>query len=105
MTKPTENGQEALANLSLTDVDRPLESPWLLHLAQSQLTLARRLHTEALVFLDLDDFKTINDTFGHGNGDRALVDFAGLLKNTYRESDIIARPAETNSPSSPRARK
>ncbi len=84
---------EALANLSLTDELTGLSNRrGFFTLAQSQLTLARRLHTEvALVFLDLDDFKTINDTFGHGNGDRALVDFAGLLKNTYRESDIIAR--------------
>jgi diguanylate cyclase (GGDEF)-like protein len=84
---------EALATLSLTDELTGLSNRrGFFTLAQSQLTLARRLHTEvALVFLDLDDFKTINDTFGHGNGDRALVDFAGLLKNTYRESDIIAR--------------
>ncbi len=84
---------EALASLSLTDELTGLSNRrGFLTLAQSQLTLARRLHTQvALVFLDLDDFKSINDTFGHGIGDRALVDFADVLKNTYRESDIIAR--------------
>ncbi len=45
----------------------------------------------SLVFLDLDDFKSINDDFGHEEGDKALVGFAECLKNACRDSDIIAR--------------
>lgn len=61
-------------------------------LAQQQRILCRRLKTEtALVFIDMDGFKAINDQLGHLTGDRALTDVACLLKNTYRESDIIAR--------------
>lgn len=45
----------------------------------------------SLVFLDLDKFKQINDTFGHEEGDRVLVDFARLIKGSFRESDLCAR--------------
>ena len=45
----------------------------------------------ALVFLDLDRFKEINDTFGHAAGDRVLKDIAARLVSCLRESDTIAR--------------
>jgi len=44
-----------------------------------------------MLYLDLDDLKVINDTFGHQEGDLALIDTATILKENYRESDIIAR--------------
>jgi two-component system cell cycle response regulator len=44
-----------------------------------------------LFFADLDDLKTINDTFGHVSGDRALADTAQIFRETFRDSDIIAR--------------
>jgi diguanylate cyclase (GGDEF)-like protein/PAS domain S-box-containing protein len=61
-------------------------------LAQQQLKLANRLkRKDFLVFVDLDHMKWINDTFGHQKGDEALVEAAEILKNTFRESDIVAR--------------
>lgn len=45
----------------------------------------------SLVYLDLDDFKAINDTHGHAAGDRVLAFFAERLKHTFRDSDLIAR--------------
>ena len=45
----------------------------------------------AVMFLDLDGFKTINDTLGHIVGDRLLVDISRRLKHTVRESDVVAR--------------
>jgi len=61
-------------------------------LAQQQLKLANRLmRKDFLVFVDLDRMKWINDTFGHQKGDEALVEAADILKNTFRESDIVAR--------------
>jgi diguanylate cyclase (GGDEF)-like protein len=43
------------------------------------------------MYIDLDYFKKINDTYGHAEGDRVLESFACLLQENYRESDIIAR--------------
>jgi diguanylate cyclase (GGDEF)-like protein len=45
----------------------------------------------SLIFIDLNDFKSINDQFGHAEGDRALVDFSNLLKSNFRNSDVLAR--------------
>lgn len=45
----------------------------------------------ALLFLDLNSLKQINDTFGHGAGDFAISSFAGILKETLRSDDIIGR--------------
>ena len=44
-----------------------------------------------LVFIDLDGMKQINDTYGHPEGDRALIEMARLLTTTFRKSDVIAR--------------
>jgi diguanylate cyclase (GGDEF)-like protein len=56
------------------------------------LALCRRLEKPAsLLYFDLDRFKEINDAYGHAEGDRALTSFARLLKETFRESDVIGR--------------
>lgn len=60
--------------------------------AQQALALCVRHGMPAsLVFLDLDDFKAINDTWGHAEGDLALLTFADELQKTFRASDIFAR--------------
>lgn len=48
----------------------------------------RSLH---IVLFDLDDFKEINDTFGHEAGDKVLKVFADTVGSSIRESDIFAR--------------
>jgi diguanylate cyclase (GGDEF)-like protein/PAS domain S-box-containing protein len=45
----------------------------------------------AVLFLDLDDFKVINDTFGHAAGDRLLHTISARLRSTLRASDTVAR--------------
>jgi len=61
-------------------------------LAVHALGLCRRLaKPAALLFVDLDLFKQINDRFGHAEGDRALLSYAGLLKETFRNSDVLGR--------------
>jgi diguanylate cyclase (GGDEF)-like protein len=45
----------------------------------------------AMLFVDLDGLKIINDTFGHRTGDEALIQVAGLLAKGVRHSDVVAR--------------
>ncbi len=61
-------------------------------LGEQYLKLERRKgRGVTMVYLDLDRFKTINDSLGHHVGDRALLKVADILKATFRRSDIIAR--------------
>lgn len=61
-------------------------------LAEREILRARRLgKSVGLVLLDLDHFKSINNTYGHAIGDRALVAFAETCRNTLRDIDIVAR--------------
>lgn len=61
-------------------------------LAQHSLRVCvRQKLPVSLVFMDLDKFKTINDTFGHAEGDRALTVFAEQMKIGCRDSDVFAR--------------
>ncbi len=60
--------------------------------ATQQIRLAARTGQQVvLVSVDLDGLKAINDTFGHGEGDRAILEMAVLLRRSFRESDVIAR--------------
>lgn len=61
-------------------------------LADQQLRLARRQGKDAVVmYVDMNGFKELNDTYGHAVGDRALVAVARLLRNTVRDCDVVAR--------------
>lgn len=58
----------------------------------SEVALARRMHTTfAVLYLDLDGFKPVNDHHGHALGDRVLARVAHTLTHTARESDFVAR--------------
>jgi diguanylate cyclase (GGDEF)-like protein/PAS domain S-box-containing protein len=60
--------------------------------ATQHIRLAARMHRAAFVlFLDVDDMKEINDTYGHGAGDRALLAVAEAMRTTLRQADVVAR--------------
>ena len=60
-------------------------------LSQALPQAARRGERVAVVFLDLDRFKPINDSLGHAAGDRLLAEVACRLRGTLREADTVAR--------------
>jgi diguanylate cyclase (GGDEF)-like protein len=61
-------------------------------LAIHALNLCKRMKRPAsLFFFDLDFFKEINDRFGHAEGDIALINFSKILKDAFRESDVVGR--------------
>ncbi|MFA7269422.1 MAG: EAL domain-containing protein [Sterolibacterium sp.] len=60
-------------------------------LGQTLLTARREREQVAIMFIDLDHFKNINDTLGHHVGDGLLVEVARRLLSSVRESDIVAR--------------
>jgi diguanylate cyclase (GGDEF)-like protein len=45
----------------------------------------------SLLFIDLDGFKAVNDTYGHMHGSRALVEAAAVIRSSARETDVVAR--------------
>ena len=85
--------EERLAHLALHDplTDLPNRS-----LFQELLTVAvahagRTGSCGAVLYIDLDDFKLINDTFGHAIGDELLVEVADRLRGAVRSDDVVAR--------------
>lgn len=85
--------QSEIRNLSLFDDLTGLHNRrGFLALADQHLKLARRTGNSFLIlFADLDGLKRINDTLGHSEGNRALVEVAGVLADSARHSDIVGR--------------
>jgi diguanylate cyclase (GGDEF)-like protein len=87
--------QSQILSLALTDILTDLYNRrGFMTLAAQQLKSLGR--TREIIFLylilvDVDNLKHLNDTYGHAAGDRALVDTAQILRQTFRGSDIIAR--------------
>lgn len=60
-------------------------------LANELIRSIRYNHVFSLAYLDIDDFKYVNDTMGHFEGDKLLVEVANCLKSNLRKTDIAAR--------------
>jgi GGDEF domain-containing protein len=61
-----------------------------LEVLQPSVEAARKGVSSALVYVDLDNFKFINDSFGHASGDMVLFEVAALLKDCVRSQDLPA---------------
>ncbi len=61
------------------------------HIQREYVVAERTGRTFALLILDIDHFKSINDTHGHSSGDVVLEQFASILKSSIREIDLAAR--------------
>lgn len=82
----------AVAAATSDDLTGLLNRRGFLSAAGQALDLCRRAASPvAMLYCDLDRFKQINDTYGHVEGDHVLRVFAGILRSTFRSSDIVAR--------------
>ena len=88
-----EGGRETIEYLATHDSLTGLPNRVMFNqlLEQSIKTARRRASKCAVLFIDLDRFKIINDSLGHAAGDTLLIDIAGRLKSCLRESDVVAR--------------
>ena len=86
--------EERLAHLAHHDALTGLPNRTLLYERLSQAMLFARRHTTtlAVLYLDLDRFKGVNDTLGHGVGDELLKVVATRLSRSVRPTDTVARP-------------
>jgi len=84
--------QRNLQNLSLMDDLTGLYNRrGFMALAEQHLRMIQRKGAALIVYLDLDDLKRINDSYGHLEGNRALIVTANVLRACFRQSDILAR--------------
>jgi diguanylate cyclase (GGDEF)-like protein/PAS domain S-box-containing protein len=88
-----QTSNEKLKSLSLTDDLTGLSNRrGFFTLGQQQMKIAKRIRKDVfLLYMDVDELKQTNDTYGHPAGDRVLTTVALILRETLRESDIIAR--------------
>lgn len=85
--------EEELYNLSITDDLTGLHNRrgFFGRAERYHQTIKRKNKGFLIVFIDLDGLKQINDTYGHLIGSQALIDTAEVLRETFRDSDIMAR--------------
>lgn len=88
-----EQTSEELKRLALVDALTSINNRRsLMNLGEHRLRLSQRTGQGlTLLFVDVDEMKQINDTWGHQEGDRALNDAASIMTSTFRDSDIVAR--------------
>ncbi len=85
--------QDHIQHLAYHDplTDLPNRAMFNRHLSHAMIQARRYYKGLAVLFIDLDRFKNINDTLGHDAGDRLLQEMARRLKASLREGDLVAR--------------
>jgi len=82
---------QKMSRLALTDTLTGLANRAEFASELDRLTGAEPIEPFALVMIDLDRFKDVNDQHGHQAGDRVLIEFAARLKVAVRDSDLVSR--------------
>lgn len=92
-TQELEDAKEELTILSSTDYLTKLNNRKNIDLALKMNENLYKRYKEpfSVILFDLDDFKKVNDTYGHLVGDKIIIEIADLLRKYTRESDIIGR--------------
>jgi GGDEF domain-containing protein len=90
-TITTALAREAIAELAKLRHYDPLTQPPNRRLLQKHLDALRTQRDVALLFLDLDRFKSVNDTHGHSAGDSLLLQVSTRIGNVVRQGDLVAR--------------
>lgn len=85
-----------LANTRLIEAERDTDTLTRLYSRNATETciqqyMSTRRELSTLMVIDVDDFKTVNDTMGHQAGDRALVEVAKSMRAVFRHADIVGR--------------
>ena len=85
--------EEEIRSLAYSDSLTSLPNRRLMmdRLEQAMVSALRHGHQNALLFVDMDDFKTLNDSLGHDKGDQLLQQIAGRVLTCVREGDTVAR--------------
>ncbi len=93
MKRKQDEDYETIKKLALTDpLTQIANRRSFFDISEQILKLSRRLHSPlALMIMDIDFFKKINDNYGHDNGDEILIHLVHVVETHLRESDIFAR--------------
>ena len=85
--------EDEIRNLSLTDELTGLYNRrgFTLLAEQTMKQARRKKRSMLLIFGDVDNLKMINDTYGHAQGDQTLKEVSAILRDSFREADIVAR--------------
>ncbi len=83
----------ALEKMAITDgLTQLFNHHFIINQVENEIARAKRYgHNMAIILLDIDNFKNVNDNYGHQIGDQVLKTFADCLKNIVRKSDSIGR--------------
>ncbi len=92
-TKELQEAKHKAEQLSMTDELTKLPNRRAFFAMSEKLhsQAKRNNHTFSILMLDIDDFKKINDDYGHEGGDAALISMGKILLSTLRSADIVAR--------------